>query len=201
MTGVLVAVVIVFLLLQMRCGVRVHYEKAETTVSLRIGVLHFRLFPQKKIKQKKEKKIKKKRRDTPQKQNASTAKKPKLELIRDLFPLFLETARGFRRKLCIECLILNIVWGGDDPADVAIGYGVTCAAVGVLLPQCEEHFDLRKKEVHVTMDNRLDKPEIFFEMALSLTLWQLLALGSRLGIQLLRLHRSNAKKKNKGEVI
>lgn len=53
-----------------------------------------------------------------------------LELGRRLFPLLLEAAGQFRRKLQIDELRLRLVAGAPDPADAALRYGQANALLG-----------------------------------------------------------------------
>lgn len=123
-----------FLLGGVRVGFRGEYTPERAGVWLRIGPSELILFPRpegKKLDHPKEKK-----QDKP-----SGGEQPRppflsrwglLELGRRLFPLLMEAAGKFRRKLQIDELRLRLVAGASDPADAALRYGQANALLGDL---------------------------------------------------------------------
>ena len=119
--------VVLFLLGQIRIGVRGEYSAEGLTAQARLGPVRFQVYPVKKQKDHKAPKKKK----TPKKEPAEQPKAggPAKLLLR-LLPLALEAGGQFRRKLQVDLLRLEVTAGAPDPADAAMIYGRTNAALG-----------------------------------------------------------------------
>lgn len=103
----------------------------------------------------------------------------------------------FRRKLRVKRLEVNLIMAGSDPADLAVSYGKTWAAVGGLMPQLERVFVIRKRNIAVQCDFTAEKTLIYARLDITITLGRLLALVVRYGIRALRDYL-NIKNKRKG---
>ena len=75
---------------------------------------------------------------------------------------------------------------GGDPADLAVNYGKTWAAVGGLMPQLERIFVIKKRNIAVQCDFTAEKTLIYARLDVTITLGRLLALVVRYGIRALR---------------
>ena len=101
----------------------------------RLGAFQWRLYPWKKGK-KPEKPKEAKQQPRPSK--PEDPKPPILspsgvfQLVRRLFPVALEGADAFRRRLQVDVLQLEIVAGGPDPASAAERYGQINALLGAV---------------------------------------------------------------------
>jgi len=110
----------------------------------------------------------------------------------------LELLTDFRRKLRVDYLLLKVLLGGGDPADLAQNYGKTWAAVGTLWPRLESLFVIKKRDVEVLCDFEGDSTAITARLDLSITLGRLLSMGLRHGIRGINEFMKFRKKRNGG---
>lgn len=80
----------------------------------------------------------------------------------------------FRWKLLIRRLFVEVVLGGDDPADLAINYGRVNAIFGNLNPWLERNFRVRARDLRCNCDFTTDKTLVTADVAISLSLGHLL---------------------------
>ena len=78
-----------------------------------------------------------------------------------------------------------MVLGGGDPADLAINYGKTWAAVGNLMPHLEQFLSIKKRDIQVNCDFTADKTEIYVDLLLTITVGRLLGISLVHGVQIL----------------
>lgn len=154
-------------------------------VSLRIigGPFRFTLLPSKKKgKEKKEPKAKakeekpavKKTEEAPQKGGSVTDFLP---LVRTL----LDFLGDFRRKLRVNVLEVQLTLAGGDPADLAVNYGKTWAAVGNLEPLLQRIFVIKKKKIDISCDFLGDKTTVSARLDATVTLGRLVGMAVRHG--------------------
>ena len=140
---------IILLILLLIASVRVRAlarfgEKTE--LSLFIGPFRMTLLPEKEKKpapdgrkktaeEKKTEETGKKRRKLPKLTRAE-----KKDLIRVAFAALRETARRACKRLCIDPFEILVVFGGEDPADIAQRYGYANALMWGVMPQLEDLF-------------------------------------------------------------
>lgn len=91
-----------------------------------------------------------------------------------------------RRKLRVNHLVLRLILGGDDPADLAVNYGRAWAALGNLMPQLERAFVIKKRDMEVQCDFLSENTKIVFAMDLTITLGRLLSLAVVYGIRMIK---------------
>lgn len=178
-----------FLLGGLRVGLRGEYTPETAGAWLRIGPAELRLFPRpagKKLDHSKEK----------QQDKSSGGKQPRppflsrrglLELGRRLFPLLLEAAGQFRRKLQVDELRLRLVAGASDPADAALRYGQANALLGGIWQPVTRAFHVRDGRARVEVDFDRTEPALYGRVSLSLTVGQLAILGLGFGLRALRV--------------
>ncbi len=209
---VLLTVLALLILLSflLRLGVLAGYMPGGPFVKIRVGPAYIQAFPRKADPVKQEKRKRKKQRKK-EKKAAGKAKKrsrskPKrklnipglLGMAADMLPVLLDAAEKFRRKLRVDCLELDMTWGGRDPADTAIRYGQTWAAVETLLAFLENAAVIKRRQVTIRADFRREKPQAFGRAGISLTLAQLIAIGTVAGVRGLNVflkHRKELFKK------
>lgn len=92
----------------------------------------------------------------------------------------------FRRKICVNHLELKLILAGDDPSDLAVNYGKAWAILGSLIPQLEQLFKIKKRDLEVECDFTSDKTLIFARVDATITLARTLCLLSRHGAEILR---------------
>ena len=165
------ALAAVFLLGGLRVGLRGEYTPETAGAWLRIGPAEVRIFPRPAGK----------RPDRPKEtgqDRPSGKKKPRptflsrrglLELGRRLFPLLLEAAGQFRRKLQIDELRLRLVAGAPDPADAALRYGQANALLGAIWQPVTRVFHVKDGWARVEVDFDQTEPALYGRVSLSLT--------------------------------
>ena len=181
------ALAAVFLLGGLRVGLRGEYTPETAGAWLRVGPTEFRLFPRQE--EKKPDRPKKARQE-----GTGGGKQPRppflsrrglLELGRRLFPLLLEAAGQFRRKLQIDELRLRLVAGAPDPADAALRYGQANALLGAIWQPVTRVFHVKDGWARVEVDFERTEPALYGRVSLSLTVGELAALGLSFGVKAL----------------
>ena len=102
-----------------------------------------------------------------------------------LLPTVAEAAGALKRKIRIDRLSLSLVWGGEDAAAVALGYGRANALLGMIWPLLDNNFKVKDCDFRVDLDYGKTRPEITLDAALTMTVGQLLAFGIHYGAKLL----------------
>ena len=201
-----VIVLLIVLLMLLRVGVRAIYDADGFILYLRVGLLHFRIIPQKKKqptlkeqekKRKKEEKKKKKRAEQKKKQAEKKAKgsekKPEekkkpgdflwlLQLVRPA----LHALAQLPKKLRIHRLWVSYaIPGAEDPAKASIRYGQISAGGGALFPLINAAFDVRDWDVDLFVDYLAEKTMIALEAEASYRIGQLFAIVFALGFKAL----------------
>ena len=183
MTGWLITFVILFLLAILPLGVSAKYDAAGVLVRLIAGPAKITLIPGKK-KEKKEKPTPKEKKVKKPAAKTATPMEPEKDKaaggpITDFLPLLqvaLDLLNDFRRKLRVDRLEAKIIMAGDDPCDLAVGYGRAWAALGNLWPRLEEFLVIKKRDVQIECNFTADATVISARMDLTITLGRLLAL-------------------------
>ena len=184
---VLLTVVLVFWLISLiRVGGRVRYGEAGLFAFVLAGPLKIQLLPGKP----KEEKPKKKKK--PKKEKKPKEKKPKpegqpgtLSRLMQLLPVVGEVCGALKRKIRIDDLKLELIWGGSDAAAVALGYGQANAALGMLWPLLDNNFKVKRHSFQIGMDYGRTQPAVELEAALTFTIGQIVALGVHYGVKTL----------------
>ena len=166
--GLAVAGAILFLPLGF-CAI---YRENKFIVWLLIGPLRLRVYPE-------------------SEKNKNTAKSSVSNENKDLFSggnydYFLPFVRTlytflgeFRRGICVKRLELKVILADDDPADLAVNYGRAWAALGVLIPQLERFFVIKKRNLEVECDFTAEKTMLYARIDATLTMVRTLYLLSK----------------------
>lgn len=191
MTALIVIFVIlaVFWLIGLiRLGGHIRYGAAGFFVNVLAGPVKIQLFPfpekePKKDKPKKEKKPKPKKEKPP---------KPKpegqpgtLARLLSLIPTVLEAVKALRRRIRIDDFDMTLIWGGSDPASIAMGYGQANAAIGMIWPLVENNFIVKHRDFHIEMDYGRTEPAVELTAAFTITVGQILSLAVWYGLKVL----------------
>ena len=184
---VLLIVLLIFWLISLiRVGGRVRYGAAGLFVFVLAGPLKIQLLP---ARPKEEKPRKKKK---PKKEKKPKEKKPKpegqpgtLSRLMQLLPVVGEVCGALKRKIRIDDLKLELIWGGSDAAAIAIGYGQANAALGMLWPLLDNNFKVKRHSFQIGMDYGRTQPAVELEAALTFTIGQIVALGVHYGVKAL----------------
>ena len=173
--GWLIAAAVLAALAILPLGIDGGYGEAGASLYVQIGPIRFLVFPGK-TREKKQPKQKK----APANKKQQTAVKEKTGgSLTDFLPL-LKIAWNFlgdsRRKLRVKHMTMYLKMAADDPCDLAINYGKAWAAVGNLLPQLEQLFIIKKKDIQVACDFTANQTTIYARVKLTITLGRLLTL-------------------------
>ncbi len=184
------------LLLQLRIRLSFFYREGGLLLRLHLGLFRLQLYPEKEEAGRKrrglkrifgrtrgkgagaEKRRRREKTKTEQKKTEDRSLGEKIDLLMDLLPLAGEMAGRLRRKILIRKLILQLNWGAQDPADAAIGYGRAHAVMGAVLPVLEANFRVKERDTQIHLDYELEKPNVYLQAQLSISLMQLLSLGT-----------------------
>lgn len=189
----LIVLAVLWLLSLIRIGGRVRYGAEGLFVFLLLGPVKLRLFPaeeesggERQSKPKKEKRRKKKpaaaekHRKEPKEGQSGT-----LSRLMQLLPVAGEACGALKRKIRIDDLELELIWGGGDPAAVALGYGQANAALGMIWPILDHNFKVKRHSFQVGLDYDRAQPGVELTAALTLTIGQIAALGVHYGVKAL----------------
>lgn len=107
-----------------------------------------------------------------------------------------DAVKDLHKKLRVDLFMLKIVLADDDPADLAIKYGRTCSLVGGFLPQVEQVFCIKERDVAVSCDFTATQTIITAKLYISITVGRLLLLLLNHGFKFLssRIQTTNQRK-------
>jgi len=180
---------VIWLIGCVRIGAAAAYSEAGFALRIKAGPKQIQILP---AKEKTEKKKPKKEKKTPEKTGENPAKpkravKDTVSIAKQVLPLIGEAAGHFRRKIRIDYINLHIIWGAEDPASAAKGYGAGNAAMGILWPVIEHNFNVKEHDLRVDVDFERSKPEIVAKAQITITIGQCFGLGLRFGIKALKI--------------
>ena len=177
-----VILLIVFLIGLIRVGAAVRFGE-ELGLRLLIGPFRIALLPAKK-------KISSK--DGEEKKSRGLPKLTREEwrdLITTALSALKETARRTCGRLRIDPLEILIVFGGEDPADIAQSYGYASAAMWSVMPQLEDLFHIPDPSLHLRMDYSAKETRAEGSVGLSLRVWDMLIIAFALMRPMLKWYR------------
>ena len=189
----LIVLAVLWLLSLIRLGGRVRYGAEGLFVFLLLGPVKLRLFPAKeesggewKPKPKKEKRKKKKPNLAEQHKKEPKEGQPgTLSRLMQLLPVSGQACGALKRKIRIDNLDLQLIWGGGDPAAIALGYGRANAALGMIWPILDNNFKVKRHSFQVGIDYDRAQPGVELTAALTLTVGQIVTLGVHYGVKAL----------------
>ena len=97
-----------------------------------------------------------------------------------LVPALWRALVRFGRRIRVPLLRLHVVFGGEDPADVAVLYGKFQAVAAALLPLLEGVVRFGETDVQLATDYRAERTVLTGEINIQIRLWALAALGCSL---------------------
>ena len=201
---VLLIVLLVFWLISLiRIGGRVRYGEAGLFVFVLAGPLKIQLLPAKPKEEKPEKKKKPKKEKKPKEKKPKPEGRPgTLSRLMQLLPVVGQVCGTLKRKIRIDDLKLELVWGGSDPAAIAIGYGQANAALGMLWPIFDNNFKVKRYSFQIGMDYGRTQPAVELEAAVTFTIGQIVTLVVHYGVKALIIWvRSGRPIKKKQEAV
>ena len=180
---VLLIVLLVLLLISLiRVGARVRYGEAGLFVHVLAGPVRIQVLPAKP----REKAPKKKKKKKPKEKKPKPEGQPgTLSRLMQLLPTVGEVCGTLKRKIRIDDLKLDLIWGGSDAAAIALGYGQANAVLGMLWPIFDNNFKVKRHSFQIGMDYERTQPAVELEAAATFTVGQIVALGVRYGVKAL----------------
>lgn len=156
--GILLLFVLLF---SLRVGVQVEFGEI-LKVKAKVGPGTITLLPKKETSGKKKEGKKEK---SPQKKGKTGEKKKKLNLtasdIRSAIPVVWESLQKCfeksGRKIRIDPLTVCVIFGGDDPANVAEWYGWASGLLWTVMPWLEKKVQIPHPQIHLGMDFNAEK--------------------------------------------
>lgn len=192
MTGwiILIAILLVlYLISRIRLGGRAKYGPDGFYAYVLAGPLKIQLFPMKpKDKTKTEKPKKgKKPKEKPAKAKGHEGEETPgtVGRVLKLLPVVAEAAGALKRKIRIDHLVLTVIWGAEDAASAALGYGKANALLGMIWPLLDNNFKVKKCDWNVDVDYGKTSPEFTADAAITITVGQILSFVIHYGVKLL----------------
>ena len=184
---VLLVIALVFWLISLiRIGGRVRYGEAGLFAFALAGPVKIQLLPARPKEEKPRKKKKPKKEKPPKEKKPEPEGRPgALSRLMQVLPVVGAACGALKRKIRIDDLRLELIWGGGDPAAIALGYGQANAALGMLWPILDNNFKVKRHSFRIGMDYGRAQPAVELEAALTLTVGQIFALGARYGVKAL----------------
>ena len=186
------ALLILFLLMQVRLGGGAEYSAEGFRAWVRLGAFKLQVFPWKKkpkkekpLKQEKPKKPKQKKQPAEPK-TASQKLGGALDYVQAFLPIGLDALGGFAKKLRVDKLDLELTVGAPDPADAAMAYGQANAALAAIWETLTRTLPVKDGRAGTRVDFNAQSMTLYGTAALSMKLGQLLGLGLYTGIKALR---------------
>lgn len=169
MIGWSVTAVLLAVLLAMKVGIRIHWEKGEAVLRLRVGPFRFSLSTADAPK----------KEEKPQKTAKQTkTTKPKsgrkwLRAVLAYWRELLELVGRVLRMPQLDLLRLHITAGGADAESCAMNYGRICAGLSSSLPLVYGAFRLKKEDIQVTCDFERPKTEVVAEAEATVRVYEI----------------------------
>ena len=180
---------LLFLLLQVRLGVRAEYRAEGLSAWVRLGAFRLQVFPWRQEKKAAKKPAARKKTQQPAAKPAPPLSQRlggALDYARALLPVALEAAGQFARRLRLDKLELELTVSAPDPADAALRYGQANAALGCAWGALLSAFEVKEGRAAVKLDLEAGECTLYALASLSLKLGQILRLGLYFGIKALR---------------
>lgn len=190
-----VILLLLFVLSLIRLGGRAKYGPEGFSAYVLAGPVRIQLIPsknkgspQKSKKRPKEKKEKHRKESAVQEEKSGT-----LGRVMKLLPVVCEAAGALKRKIRIDHLNLTVIWGADDPASAALGYGKANALLGMIWPLLDNNFKVKKCDWHIDVDYAKTVPEFMADAAITISIGQLISFAVHYGVKLFRNWKRSGK--------
>ena len=102
-----------------------------------------------------------------------------------LLPVVGQACGALKRKIRVDDLELELIWGGSDPAAIALGFGQANAALGMIWPIFDHNFKVKRHNFRIGLDYDRREPAVEVQAAVTLTVGQIFALGIHYGVKAL----------------
>lgn len=186
----LIILAALWLISLIRVGGRVRYGEAGLFVTVLAGPFKIQAFPMKAKKKERPQKEKKPKKEKPamaekHKREPKEGQPGTLSRLMKLLPVVGQACGALKRKIRIDDLELQLIWGGSDPAAIALGYGQANAALGMIWPVLDNNFKVKRHCFQIGMDYGRTQPAAELQAAVTLTIGQIVTLGVHYGVKAL----------------
>ena len=202
-----VVLVILVLIALIPAGVRLQYDDGALRVQVAAWRLHIQVYPRQVDEVKAAKKMARQRRkqankkpSKPKKEKPAKKDKPqgekKLtpETIQSLVKMGLDLVGQLPKKLLIQDLIVHVVFGGRNAAEIAVGYGKAWAVIGAVTPVLENAFRIRNRDIQAILDPDRERMGVYLMLDIRMRVGTALWLGLKAAFGLLNIMMKNKKK-------
>lgn len=186
---------------QIRVGASVRYSGEGLFAAIKAGPLRISVLPARKRRKTGKKTPKKKPKPEEKPTKEKKPLKDTLALAMRFVPLLGEAAGGLKRKIRIDRISMHVIWGAENPASAAMGFGAGNAALGILWPILEHNFKVKDHELGVDVDFSRKKPELDVDAQATLTIAQGMALSLRLGVMALKIFLGVRREQNEQKAV
>lgn len=202
MRALVIVLLVLTVLLLTPLGIDGGYSGKNLVLGIRIGFLNIRVFPKKKKYTKpkipKQKKIPK--QTSEKAEGAEKSEKPfDIEMLKGIIKPVLKSLGRFRKKLHVDYLRIRYTFATDDPFKTAMGFGVSSAALGAIIPLIDNAFDIGERDVGTSFDFLSDRPTFDCWITMSIQVWEIFYIAIAFGIDYLKLKIKQKRKARKGK--
>ena len=175
---ILIVLAVFFLIGAIRLGGRLKYGAEGFYVYILAGPAKIQLIPAgekkpQKAKPRKEKKPKKEKPEKPKPEGQPGTLKRVLAIVPDI----LDAVKALKRKIRIDDFDMTLIWGGSDPASIAMGYGRANAVLCAFWPLVENNFKVKRRNFDIQLDYGRTEPAAEITAAFTITVGQVLTLA------------------------
>ena len=186
----LIVLAVLWLISLIRVGGRVRYGEAGLFASVLAGPFKLQVFPMKGKKRDKPKQARKAKKEKPpiaekHKKEPKEGQPGTLSRLMKLLPVAGQACGALKRKIRIDDLELQLIWGGSDPAAIALGYGQANAALGMIWPILDNNFKVKRHSFQIDLDYGRTQPGVELTAALTFTIGQIVTLSVHYGVKAL----------------
>ena len=186
----LIVLAALWLISLVRVGARVRYGEEGLFLLWLLGPFKLQLFPAEEETEEKREPEKKRKKEKPPKEEKHKKKPDQdrpgaLSRLMQLLPVVGQACGALKRKIRIDDLELELIWGGSDPAAIALGYGQANAALGMIWPILDNNCKVKCHSFQIGMDYNRTQPGVEAEAAVTLTVGQIVTLGVHYGVKAL----------------
>lgn len=186
MTGLLIALGVIFLLGIMPVGVGLEYNSDGFFAWLKIGFLSLDVYPNTK---KTSKKASKKATKNSESQQGKTAKKG--GSLTDFLPLLniiLDFLSECRRKLYVQNLQFHLTLADSDPCDLAVKYGSAWAGLSNAMPLLQRYVKIKERDIQIQCDFTASTSQVEASADVLISLGRLLLISLNHGFRGLKAY-------------
>ena len=174
--SILALLVIIALL---RVGVIAEYSEDGFELVALAGPIKIKLVPGKEKAESESNKKKKNKKSNKSDKTKAVSKGEKakkggiVKKVTVVLPTVLKTLGRFFKHLRIDLLTIRYAISGDDPYDVAMGYGYANGALGYICPLLDRNFKIKKWDINVYPSFTEPEETMYIKARATISIWEL----------------------------